>query len=396
MAHHRVNDDKNKLRHRGVSRGLVLALLAVVLVAACVVVWFRVGDHVNREADQAAATCVKGPATVTILADPDITPGLTAVAAAYSDTHPVVRDHCVRIAVAARDAKVTLDGLTGNWDTASMGAYPAAWVPQSSVWAAELTTAKPDLVDGDPDSLVTSPVVLATAPELGTKLSGRLDWGQLPTLQRRDDSLGDFGLQGWGSLRMAMPREGQSDPTALAAQAVAMRVTRSMGTLTADDAASPRVASSIDALTESAPRSPDGSPAGAAGAIADASDPATAAIHAVPITEQRLYQLTKNDARARLAEVMPSGPTPIADFPVVHLKGDQVPEFAGAAVAEFLTFAGKPEHLRALTVLGFRGDAPLPAKTATVTFPVTDDPMPNPENQAIVTINKLIYGPSAG
>ncbi len=396
MAHHRVDDDKNRLRHRGVSRGLVMVLLSAILVAACVVVWLRIGDHVDREADAAAAQCVDGPATVTVLADPDIAPGLEAIAQAYSATNPVVRDHCVRIAVAARDAKITLDGLTSSWDTASMGPYPAAWVPQSSVWAAQLTTAKPDLVDGDPDSLVTSPVVLATAPELGAKLTGQLDWGQLPTLQSRDDSLDDLGLRGWGSLRMSMPREGQSDPSVLAAQAVAMRVTHSVGTLTAADAASTRVSSSIDALTRTAPRSPDGSPAGAATAIAAAADPASAPIHAVPITEQRLYQLTKDDAKARLAEVIPDGPTPIADYPVLHLKGDQVPQFASAAISELLGYAEKPEHLRALTGLGFRGDAPLPPKTSTVAFPMTDDPMPNPEDQAIVTINKLMYSTSEG
>ncbi|MGV9672875.1 MULTISPECIES: hypothetical protein [unclassified Gordonia (in: high G+C Gram-positive bacteria)] len=392
MAHHRVADDRNRLRHRGVGRGLVLTLLSVVLVAACVVVWFQIADHVDREGDAAAATCVDGKATVTIAADPDIAPGLISLAEVYTRTNPVVRDHCVTIAIRPSDAKVALTSLTGSWDVASMGDHPAAWIPQSSVWAAELVIAKPDLVDGTPDSLVTSPVVLATAPQLGAK-ADQLDWGRLPTLATRDDSLDDLGLRGWGSLRMAMPREAQSDPSALAAQAVAARVSRTTGPLTAADASTERVSSSIRALTGSAPRSPDGTPVGAATAIAEAADPATADIHAVPITEQRLYQLTKDDSTPRLSEVIPLGPTPIADFPVIRLKGDRVPEFASAAVSEFVTFVEDPDHLRALTALGFRGDAPMPPKTATVTFPMTNDPMPGPEDQAIVDINRLVYGP---
>ena len=391
-----MDDSRNTLRQRGVSRSVVFAALAVILVVAGVFVWVKVGDHVDREADAAAAQCVEGRTVVGILADPDITPGLTEIATQYMKTNPVIRDHCIRIAVHAADAKITYTGLTGSWDTASMGIYPAAWVPQSSVWAAELATRAPTAVDGTPSSLVTSPVVLATSPQLATAVGDRLDWGQLPTLQQRDDSLNTFGLRGWGGLKLAMPRDAQSDATALAAQAVAMQVTRTTDTLTAADARSPRVPSSVAALTDDAPRVADGTPSGVASAIAGAADAARAPAHAVPITEQRLYQLTKEDTTARLAEVIPQGPTPIADYPVIHLTGKDVSEVAATAVDDFFTFAAKPEHLRALTQLGFRGDAEMPGKTSTVTFPVTNNPMPNPEPAAIISINRLVFGPVSG
>ncbi|MGW0038610.1 hypothetical protein [Gordonia sp. NPDC003376] len=395
MAHHRVADGKNSLRRRGVSRGLVFMLLAVLLVASSVVVWLQVGDHVGREGDAAAASCGKGAATVAIIADPDIAEGLSAIAKSYSETHPVIRDHCITIAVRPGDAKITLEGLAGTWDPQANGQYPAAWIPQSSVWAADLVTARPSVVDGTPESLVTSPVVLATSPELGAQLTGKLDWAQLPTLARRDDSLTEFGLRGWGSLRMAMPTGAQSDASALAAQAVAMRITRTTGVLTAVDASSKGVAAGIGALTEAAPRSPDGTPVGAATAIADAADAKAAPIHAVPITEQRLFQLTKADTTAKLAEVLPSGPTPLADYPFLKLTGDQVPEYAATAVADFFRFAEEPDHLAVLTALGFRGDAPMPVKTPTVTFPVTPNPMASPETAAVVDINRLVFGPAS-
>ena len=243
---------------------------------------------------------------------------------------------------------------------------------------------------------MTSPVVLATSAELGGTIDGKIDWGQVPTLQQRDGSLRDFDLSDWGSLRMAMPLGAQSDASSLAAQAVAMRVMRTSSSLTNDDASSSRVSSSVAAMLEGAPQSPDGTPVGAATVMRDADDARTSPIHAVPITEQQLYKLTREDSTARLAEIVPTGPTPLADYPIIRLSGDQVPPVASAAVAEFFSFAQDQKHLSLLTSQGFRGNAPLPPATKTVSFPITREPMPQPENSAIVTINKLVYGSDFG
>ncbi|MEO9328851.1 hypothetical protein [Gordonia aurantiaca] len=394
MAHHRSGGGQS-IRSRGVSRGVVAAMLSILLIAAVVVAWRGLGDVIDKQGDAAAAQCVEGAASVPIIADPDIAPGLTAIAEAFAETKPVVRDHCVTIAVRPGDAKVTLDGLTGTWEAESMGDYPAAWVPQSSVWSADLAAAKPGLIEGNTRSLVSTPVVLAVSPELASAVGDRLDWSAIPTLQRRDGSLTDFGLRGWGSLRMAMPVGARSDASALAAQAVATSVTRTTGPLTTADAESPRVTSSVRAMLQGAPVSPDGTPQGAATVIADAPDPARASIHVVPITEQRLYQMTRSDTESRLAELVPGGPTPIADYPVIRLSGEQVSDVATDAVSEFISFASEPEQLQQLTELGFRGDAPLPPPTPTVNFPRTPDPMPTPENGAIVAINRVVYGPAS-
>lgn len=398
MAHHRNADAGTGVRGRGVSRGLVGALLSLVLVAALVVVWFQLGDRIDREGDQAAGNCVEGPLEVPIIADPSIAEPLKSLAGEFTETNPVVRDHCITITVRPGDAKITLDGLAGrSWDPAAMGSRPAAWVPQSSIWSAELAAARPDAVDGSPASLVSTPVVLATAPRLADALRDSLEWGQLPTLQRRDGSLADVGLSSWGSLRLATPVGGAaSDATVLAAQAVAMQVTRSPSVLNESDAQSPRVASSISALLTGAPQSPDGSPTGAAKAIAEADDPATSPIHAVAITEQSLYELTRDDKQARLAEVIPGGPTPIADYPVIRLAGEGVDPAHIDGVSDFFDFVRKPDRLRALTGLGFRGDAPRAEPTPTVSFPDTDNPMATPETAAVIAINRLVFGPGSG
>lgn len=369
---------------------MVFAALSVLLVVAVVVVWQRLGDSLDREADTAAATCVEGSTTVPVIADPDLAPALSEIAAAYGKTKPVVRDHCITVAVRPADAQVVLDGLRGSWDAASMGPYPAVWVPQSSVWSAQLVTARPEVVDGRPESLVTSPVVLATSTEFADAAND-LQWSELPELQRRDNSLVDLGVP--GSLRMAMPAGAQSDASALAAQAVVAQTLRASGPLTDASVRSPDATSAVTGLTEGAPRSPDGTPAAAVRVIADAGGPANAPIRSVPITEQKLYQLTRSDDRARIAALRPGGPTPAADFPVIRLSSDQVPVEAAAAMSEFVTFAGRPDQQRILTTQGFRGSDTRPAASATVDFPAVADPLPLPQPDAIVRINRLIYGP---
>lgn len=360
------------------------------IVVAMVAAWQHFAGRSDNEGDNAARSCVEGELPVPVVADPDIAEVLTTVAASFTDTNPVIRDHCIRIQVRAGDAKITLDGLKGTWDAASMGARPAAWIPQSTIWSAELATARPNAIEGSPTSLVTTPVVLAVHPDLGAKAGNSLQWSQLPTMQATDESLSALGLPGIGSLRMAMPRGAQSDATSLAAQAVASTLIRSAGPLSGDDAALPRVASVVNALINGAPEVKDGTASAAVDAIGP--DIADSPVRAVPITEQKLYQLTKDDKTAKVTEIVPGGPTPLADYPLIRLAGKQVSSDASEGAAEFFDFLAKPRQLALLTTLGFRGDAPLPPATATVTFPRTPDPMPAPDNAAAVTINRLVYG----
>ncbi|NMO00316.1 hypothetical protein HH308_03705 [Gordonia sp. TBRC 11910] len=388
MAHHRTDAGR-----RGVSRGLIFAALCVVLIVAAGLLWWQLGDRVDKQGDQAAGTCVEGKSVVSIIADPDITDTLRGIAKTYNDTHPVVRDHCITVDVRPGDSRITYQGLNeGQWDSQTLGAFPAAWVPQSSVWTSQLSVTKPDLIDGTPESLVTSPIVLAVAPEFKEKADGKIDWGQLPTLARSANSLSRFGLDGWGSLKMAMPTGPNSDATALAAQAVATEVTRTQGLLATSDAESTRVSSSIKILLDAGPTLDENTSAWAAQAIAGAPDPAKAAIHATPITEAQLYILSRAGNGTKLRELMLTGSSPLADFPVTHLKGDKVSSAQSDGVAEFFTYVRQPDQMKKLTALGFRGDAALPAATAAVTFPVLPDPMPVPEPGAVVAVNAAVYG----
>ncbi|WP_299572028.1 hypothetical protein [uncultured Williamsia sp.] len=388
MARHRTDT----AHRRRVSRGVVLSVAALVVVAVLVVVWVVLGRSLRDDSTAAAQTCVEGPETVSVVADADIAEPLGRIAAAYSATKPVVRDKCITVSVRPVDPKTTLDGLTGTWDTASMGAFPAAWVPASSVWSAQLLTARSSVVDGDPESLVTSPVVLAVAPQFARAAAGKLSWIEVPTLTRDDAALSRFGLSGWGPLRMALPVGPGTDASVLAAQAVATEVSRvgSAG-LTVEDARSAQVTSTIAALRAEAPQSVDGSASRTLPTVVDG-DPARARVHAVPITEQALYSATRRTGAPGVVELLPTGYTPSADFPVVDLTGPQVDAAAAESVTAFFRFARMPEQLSTLTRLGFRGAAAGATPTAAVTFPQIATPMPAGDAAALAEIARLVFG----
>lgn len=373
-----------------ISRPLLAFVLAIILIAGIVTAWRQLGDRIDDEQPVAAGECLEGPAKISVLADPAIAPGLQRIAQDYNNTEPVVRDHCITVDVRPADARATLEGLTAQkWDAQTYGDFPAAWVPESSIWSAALQTAKPDVLQGNPESLVSSPVRLAMEPEIAKAADGRIGWSDLPA-QTRANSLSAYGRSSWGSMRIAMPTGPQSAATALGAQAVAAATVPTQKPLTLRQAQSPEVVAALDQLMSAPPKVGDGSIDAAVDSIAGTGDPSDAPVRAVSVTEQHLYMLTKDDKTARVAVVAPKGPTPSADYPVVKLSGQLVPAHVSDAVSQFFTFARKPAQMQILTKAGFRGAGPLPAPTPTVTFGPIADPMPLPEPAAAVAISKVV------
>ncbi len=387
MAHHSETAGR-----RGRGRPLLVTALVALLVVGLVVSWLQARDRVGHQADQAAGACVEGSARVPIVASPDIAPALEAIAKRFNATRPVARDHCVSVQIRPGDSKVTLEGLRGAWDATALGERPAAWIPQSSVWAAELATGKPGSLEDSTTSLVTSPVVLAMPTAFADKAAGKLGWGDLPPLAKRPDAMAQFGLATWGRLGLAMPLGASSDATVLAAQAIAAQLVRASRALTAAEAASPAVVAGIQAVLAGAPPAPEGTAAATVAAMNAATDPRRG-IHAVPITEQQLFQISQSGALGeKIIALFPSGPTPVADYPVLRLTDPAVTVAESDGVAQFLEYAKRPEQLATLTALGYRASgATLPTGNATVAFSPVDATMPIPEPAASAAITRLVY-----
>lgn len=332
---------------RGVSAGVVTALVAVIVVVGAVILWRFFGDSLSHRSGAAAARCVSGNLSVAVVADPTIADHLQEFADRFNKAAKPVGDRCVSVHVKPADAGAVVGGFIGDWP-AALGERPALWVPGSSVSVARLTaTAGPQTVS-DSRSLVSSPVLLATSPKLASALA-KQTWATLPGLQSTPDSLLELDLLGWGSLRLALPIDGNADAAFLAGEAVDAE------SAPHGDPPSAGV-SALRTLIGAQPKLADSSLAEAMNTLLRPGDPSRSPVHAVVTTEQQLFTRATSidDPAASLASWLPPGPVPVADYPAALLAGSWLTQEQLEAASEFARFARKPDQLAELAKAGFR------------------------------------------
>ena len=354
---------------RGVSKGVIFALIGVVILVGGVILWRFFGDAMSRRSQDAAEQCVQGTATVAVVADAAIADSLKTLAETYNADAKPVGDKCVNVVVTQSDSDAIVNALAGTWPT-DLGERPALWIPASSIASARLQSLAGKEIVSDARSLVTSPVVLAVRPQLAENL-GQQSWAALPPLQTNPVALDALNLPGWGSLRLALPIAGAGDAASLAAEAVA--------TATAPPGAPPTAGlGAVSALLGGQPKLADNSAGEAWNALVAPGDPAAAPVHAMVMTEQQLFTKVSAlaDSKNTVAEWIPSGPVALADFPTVLLSGDWLSEEQQSAASEFARFMAKPEQLDVLAKAGFRAEGTTPPANDVVGFPALAAPLP--------------------
>ncbi|MGH3726447.1 MAG: hypothetical protein ACRDUS_20260 [Mycobacterium sp.] len=363
-SHHRTGGS-----NWGVSKGLVGAIAAVLVVAVSIGLWWYFDRRTSDNQAEAAATCVHGNNTIAVVADPSIADRIGEFSERFNKKHEVIGDYCFTVSVHPADAANVIKGLTGQWP-AELGAQPALWIPGSSVSSARLKAASKTNIVSDSRSLVSTPVVVAMTPRLRQAIPNDKSWADLPALQNVPNSLDAFGLPGWGSLRLVLPSSGNADAPQLAAEAVAAASVR--------PGESPELGSGAAAsLTATAPKLPANGISDAMGALLDADDQPGAAVHAVVTTEQQLYARTRTngDAKKVVAAWQPAGETPIADYPTVQLDGPWLSEEQHTAASQFARFLGDKDQLKDLAAAGFRAEgADLPSSDV-VSFAKIEKPL---------------------
>ena len=371
---------------RGISIGVIVALVTVVVVVGAVILWRFFGDVLSNRSDVAAARCVDGEVKVAVIADPAITEPVAALAERYNQTAAPVGDRCVNVAVQSADSDQVVNGFAGEWP-ADLGDRPALWIPGSSVSEARLEAVAGAETVSDSRSLVTSPVLLAVTPELQGAL-GEQNWGTLPGLQTNPAALDGLGLPGWGGLRLALPLSQDSDAAYLAAEAVAAAAAPSGQPVSAGLGA-------VSTLIGGAPELADRNAATALDALTDSSDAAGAPVHAVVTTEQRLFQRAAElpDAASQLAGWLPPGPTAMADFPTVLLAGDWLAQEQITAASEFARFLRKPEQLGELAQAGFRVEGGTPPASEVVDFAPVAAPLNVGDKAVRATVADTLTAP---
>ena len=372
---------------RGVSIGVIAALVTVVVLVAGVIIWRFFGDALSKRTEAAAARCVDGELTVAVIADPSIAEQVQTSATKYNETADPVGDRCVKVGVKPADSNQVIDGFDSNWP-AELGDKPALWIPASSVSSARLEAVAGAATISDSRSLVTSPVLLAVRPQLKDALAEQ-NWATLPGLQTNPTALDELDLPGWASLRLALPRSGDSDASYLAAEAVA-------AASAPDGAPASAGLGAVNTLVAGQPKPADNKATTAMDALLGASDPATAPVHAVATTEQQLYHRVASlpDAKNTAASWLPPGPTAMADYPTVLLTGDWLSQEQVTAASEFARFMREPEQVTELAKAGFRTDGGTPPQSDVTSFAALSAPLTVGDNAMRVTLANALAAPA--
>jgi hypothetical protein len=371
---------------RGVSVGVIAALVAVVVVVGAFILWRFFGDALSHRTDAAAARCVDGELAVAVVADPSIADQVQKLADTYNQSAAPVADRCVKVGVKPADPDQVVNGFIGKWP-AELGERPALWIPASSVSEARLEAAAGAQTVSDSRSLVASPVLLAVRPQLKDALSQQ-NWGTLPDLQTNPTALDDLDLPGWGPLRLSLPLSGDSDASYLAAEAVAAASAPA-------DAPASAGAGAVNTLVGGQPKLADNKASTAMDALLSATDPATAPVHAVVITEQQLFQRAASmpDAKNTVASWLPPGPTAMADYPTALLSGNWLSQEQVSAASEFARFMRKPEQLAELAKAGFRTEGGTPPKSDVTSFAPVSAPLSVGDAATRATLANVLTAP---
>ncbi len=344
---------------REVSRGVVVALAAVVLLVGAIILWRFFGHVLSQRSTDAAEQCLSGTDTVAVAADPSIADAVAPFAESFNAEADPVGDKCVKVVVTPADPEPVLRGLSGSWP-AELGPQPALWLPASSIQSARLQAAVGKQVVSDDRSLVSSPVVLAARPPVKAGLA-QDGWAALPGRQNDPTA----------ALRLAVPAVGAADANYLAAEAIAT-------TSAPPDTPPTAGLGAVSALMAGQPKLPANTAQAAWDALVAPGDLAAAPVHAVVITEQQLFARAAGleNARDKVAEWLPGGPAAVADYPTVLLSGSWLSKEQVAAASEFARFMRKPEQLAELAKAGFRvPDTDRPSSDV-VDFPDLGAPLP--------------------
>ncbi|ORV87239.1 hypothetical protein AWC11_15695 [Mycobacterium interjectum] len=385
----RLGGHRSQGGRRGVSIGVIVALVAVVVVVGTVILWSFFGDALSHRSHSAAARCVGGKESVAVIADPSISEPVQQLAESYNSTAGPVGDHCMVVTVKPAGSDAVLNGFVGKWP-AELGGQPALWIPGSSVSAARLAAAAGQKTITESHSLVTSPVMLAVRPELGQALANQ-NWAALPGLQTNPNALAGLNLPAWGSLRLALPTNGNADAALLAGEAVAAASVPAGAPPTQGIGA-------VRTLLSAQPKLADNSLTEAMNALLKPGDAASAPVHAVVTTEQQLFARGQSlsDAKSTLASWLPPGPAAVADYPAVLLSGSWLTQEQTSAASGFARFLQKPEQLAKLAKAGFRVNGGKPPSSPVTSFPALPATLSVGDDAMRATLAEAMAAPSSG
>lgn len=139
---------------RRIAKWPIVAGVLVLLVAVGLGGWAWASKVLESRNAAQAKDCAEGVSTMKVVVAPGVSRPVQTAAAKWNQARTVVHAHCITIDVQPRPSNQVLDALTGHATPDTIGGIPAVWVPETTGgWAAQLTTARPDLIGTPPEGL---------------------------------------------------------------------------------------------------------------------------------------------------------------------------------------------------------------------------------------------------
>lgn len=360
MARHRSPDAA--ARRRGVAHWPLAVVSVVVVVLLGWLGWTWLSNVMDRRAAAEAQNCAQGESVLKVAVAPSVEKPVKEAAKRWNDRRTVVYEHCVRVTVVAIDSTEVLTGLTGKWNEGKVGTRPQAWLPESSLWSNRLAATDNTLLGSAPESVASSPVVLAVPEDGASALSTstRLSWSGMAGIAADQNGWGKLGRPDWGRFVVALPDPATNPASGLAIQgALAGAAKRPEGPLTGAMMGTAPVQNGIAQLAGSEPDDLPNTTQGALVALGAVPGVHGAPFAAVATTEVDLYRRNaaidgQPPAAHTLYEVAAQGPSPVADFPFVALAGTGVDETQIRAAQAFRSFLSEPEQQVEFSKAGLR------------------------------------------
>ncbi|RJQ78222.1 hypothetical protein D5S17_13665 [Pseudonocardiaceae bacterium YIM PH 21723] len=356
--------------HRAAGSRRTVAAWPIALVVTLVVCTLGyVGYHhlsarLQMRAVAAQAGCVTGSMPLRIVVSPSIEDPIRKAVSHWNAEKTVVQDRCVLVEVTALDAPTVLQALQAGWDTAKLGPRPAAWIPESGYWTGKLDDSK--ITGSKPSSVAISPVVLAAAKDAGTAMQDKpFGWAQLPELA--GGGWDRFGQPDWGAFTLGMPDPAANTASSLALQSMLAGDQTAVTPEQTQSPAVPKLATGTTGRDDLRTTLQN---------IADAESPTSSPYDVAPVLEVDLLRRNLGTdggfkPGTPLAEILPTGPNVVADFPFVSLAMDDASGRLPRAATRFGAYLHEPRQQALFTGAGLRvpGSDAKPAKTPGLGWP---------------------------
>jgi Ca-activated chloride channel family protein len=309
-------------------------------------------------------SCSGDQVPITVVASPDQSKVLSALAQQWTDQGPSVQGRCGAVEVVTKSSHDVAGALSPAWDPRRDGARPDVWAPDSTAWtryASARPTAAGMLPDNQP-SLARSPVVLAMPRPMASALGWpkkQIGWHDIAT----DFGVGSKGWAKYGHSEWGKFQAGMTDPvTSTAGLHALMAITdfNNDGRATDDE-----LKSSLSFSRSITRHAPDTEGLFQQLQKADAAGKTLSYISAFPALERDVSDYNASGPKVPLAALYPPEGMADADHPYVVLNALWVDPLRKQIAQEFLSFALGPQGRAAYAEAGFRGPDRSPAPMLT-------------------------------